>query len=52
MQQLTPQGQSIINDIAYRYNLSFDSAVRMLVAVNQGGGTMAQFSCPEFGSGQ
>ena len=52
MQQLTPQGQNLINDLARRYALSYDSAVRMLVAVNQGGGTMAQFSCPELGSGQ
>lgn len=52
MQKLTPAGQNIIGDIARRYNLSHDSAVQMLVAVNQGGGTMAQFSCPELGSGQ
>ena len=51
-QQLTPAGENIINDISRRYNLSYDSAVRMLVAVNNGGGTMAQFSCPELGSGQ
>ena len=52
MQQLTPAGENVINDIARRYNLSYDSAVRMLVSVNLGGGTMAQFSCPELGSGQ
>lgn len=52
MQELTPQGQDIINDIAARYNLSIDSAVDMLCAVNRGGGTMAQFSCPELGNGQ
>lgn len=52
MQLLTPQGQNIINDIANRYRLSFDSAVSMLVSVNNGGGSMAQFSCPELGSGQ
>jgi hypothetical protein len=52
MQQLTPQGHNLIGDLARRYNLSYDSAIRMLVAVNQGGGTMAQFSCPELGSGQ
>jgi hypothetical protein len=52
MQQLTPTGENIINDIARRYNLSYDSAVCMLVAVNKGGGNMAQFSCPELGSGQ
>ena len=52
MQQLTPVGQNIINDISRRYNLSYDSAVSMLVSVNNGGGSMAQFSCPELGSGQ
>jgi Short C-terminal domain len=52
MHQLTPSGENIIKDIARRYNLSYDSAVGMLVAVNRGGGNMAQFSCPELGSGQ
>lgn len=52
MQQLTPQGQNLINDIANRYGLSYNSAVSMLVSVNQGGGSMAQFSVPELGSGQ
>lgn len=44
MQQLTPQGQNLINDISRRYNLSHDSAVRMLVAVNQGGGSSLTFT--------
>lgn len=52
MNQLTPVGENIISDIARRYNLSFDSTVSMLISVNNGGGTMAQFSCPELGSGQ
>jgi hypothetical protein len=52
MQQLTPVGQNIINDISLRYHLSYDSAVSMLVSVNNGNGTLAQFSCPELGSGQ
>ena len=52
MQALTPAGQNLINDISRRYGLSYDSAVRMLVSVNNGCGTMAQFSCPELGSGQ
>lgn len=52
MQQLTPVGQNIVGDIAGRYNLSQDSTIQMLCAVNRGGGTMAQFSCPELGSGQ
>lgn len=52
MQQLTPQGQNLINDIANRYGLSNQSAINMLISVNNGGGTMAQFSIPELGSGQ
>jgi hypothetical protein len=52
MQPLTPAGENIINDIARRYNLSYASAVSMLVAVNRGGGSMAQFHCPELGGGQ
>lgn len=53
MQQLTQVGQNIVNDIAQRYNLSHDAVIHMLVAVNNGGGTMAQFNCPELGgSGQ
>lgn len=53
MQNLTPAGQNIVNDIAYRYNLSHDAVVHMLIAVNNGGGSMAQFNCPELGgSGQ
>ncbi len=52
MQQLTPLGQNLINDISRRYGISYNSAVSMLVSVNNGGGTMAQFSCPELGSGQ
>lgn len=52
MQTLTPQGEQLANYIAARYGLSFNSAVQMIIAVNNGGGTMAQFSCPELGSGQ
>jgi len=53
MQNLTPQGQVVINDIARRYNLSLDAVIHMLGAVNNGGGGMAQFNCPELGgSGQ
>ncbi len=53
MQQLTQTGQNIVNEIAARYNLSQDAVIHMLVAVSNGGGTMAQFNCPELGgSGQ
>ena len=53
MQQLTPAGQNIVNDVAQRYNLSQEAVICMLSAVNNGGGRMAQFNCPELGgSGQ
>ncbi|MBM9519814.1 SHOCT domain-containing protein [Desulforhopalus vacuolatus] len=53
MQQLTSAGQNIVNDIAQRYNLSQEAVICMLSAVNNGGGSMAQFNCPELGgSGQ
>ncbi|MBR9910514.1 MAG: SHOCT domain-containing protein [Gammaproteobacteria bacterium] len=53
MQNLTPEGLNLVNDIAQRYNLSQAAVIHMLVAVNNGGGTMAQFNCPELGgSGQ
>ena len=49
MQQLTNAGQNIVSDIARRYNLSQDAIIHMLVAVNNGAGSMAQFYCPELG---
>lgn len=53
MQNLTPVGQNIVANIAAKYNLSADAITHMLIAVNNGGGTMAQFNCPELGgSGQ
>ncbi len=53
MQKLTPAGQNIVSDISNRYRLSNEAVIHMLVAVNNGGGSMAQFSCPELGgSGQ
>lgn len=51
MQKLTQTGQNLVNDVARRYNLSVEAVVHMLVAVNNGGGSMAQFNCPELGGG-
>ena len=51
MQKLTPEGQNFVQNICSRYNLSFDAVIHMLGAVNQGGGSMAQFNCPELGGG-
>lgn len=53
MQQLTQAGKNLVSDIARRYNLSEDAVTHMLIAVNTGGGSMAQFNCYELGgSGQ
>jgi hypothetical protein len=51
MQNLTPDGQNLINRISSKYGISFDAALHMLIAVNNGNGTMAQFNCPELGGG-
>jgi hypothetical protein len=47
--QLTHQGSQIVEEIARRYYVSVDAVMTLLDAVNNGGGTMAQFSHPEFG---
>lgn len=53
MQKLTPEGQNLVNDLSNRYNLSQEAVIHMIGAVNNGGGSMAQFNCPELGgSGQ
>ncbi|CAA6810881.1 MAG: Unknown protein, partial [uncultured Thiotrichaceae bacterium] len=53
MQNLSNYGQTVINDLAQRYGISNDAVTHMLYAVMNGGGTMAQFNCPELGgSGQ
>lgn len=53
MQKLTNEGQQLLNDIGLRYNLSHDAVMHMLISVNNGSGSMAQFNCPELGgSGQ
>ena len=53
MQQLTQEGRIAVSDIAKRYQLSVEAIEHMLVSVNNGAGSMAQFNCPELGgSGQ
>lgn len=53
MQQLTPEGSRIVNDLSRRYGFSPDAVTHMLFAVLNGNGSMAQFNHPEFaGSGQ
>ncbi len=53
MQNLTQDGQQFVNNLSVKYNLSYDAVMHMLIAVNNGFGTQAQFNCPELGgSGQ
>ncbi|MDB4837460.1 SHOCT domain-containing protein [Marinomonas sp.] len=53
MQNLTHDGQQLVNNLSTKYNLSYDAVVHMLISVNNGSGSMAQFNCPELGgSGQ
>jgi len=50
---LSPAGKQLVQDLTQRYGVSTDAVTHMLIAVNNGNGTMAQFSHPEFGgSGQ
>lgn len=51
MQQLTPQGQSLVFELAQRHGFSTDAVTHMLFAVLHGNGSMAQFGHPEFGGG-
>lgn len=51
MQQLTQEGQNLVNNLSNKYNISSDAVIYMIGAVNNGGGTMAQFNCPELGGG-
>jgi hypothetical protein len=53
MNQLTPEAQNALQNLAQRYGVSVDAVTSMLFAVSNGGGTMAQFNVPELGgSGQ
>src|SRR3954454_17867821 len=49
MQELTPEGQRIIENIAQRHGVSVDAALTLLRALVAGQGTMAQFSHPDLG---
>ncbi|WP_295385953.1 SHOCT domain-containing protein [uncultured Thiodictyon sp.] len=51
MQQLTPEGQSLVAELANRHGFSVDAVTHLLFAVRNGNGTMAQFGHPEFGGG-
>jgi hypothetical protein len=53
MQQLTQEAERAIANLSGRYGVSQDAVRTLLFAVNNGGGSMAQFSHPDLGgSGQ
>ncbi len=49
MQELTPEGQRLIEEIAQRHRVSADAALTLLRALVVGHGGMAQFNHPELG---
>ncbi|MBP0494319.1 SHOCT domain-containing protein [Roseomonas indoligenes] len=49
MQDITPEAQERVQEIAARHGVSPDAAMTLLRALSAGGGTMAQFSHPELG---
>ncbi|WP_428928334.1 SHOCT domain-containing protein [Marinibacterium sp. SX1] len=49
MTNLTPEGQTIVNDVATRHGFSPDAVTHVLVALDQGGGSQAQFNHWELG---
>jgi putative oligomerization/nucleic acid binding protein len=51
LQPLTPSGETAVQNLAHRYGVSVDAAKTLLMAVNAGGGSMAQFYHPELGGG-
>ncbi|MEB3244078.1 MAG: SHOCT domain-containing protein, partial [Cyanobacteriota bacterium] len=53
MEQLTPEGLKVVNELAQRYGFSQEAVIQMMFAMLRGRGGMAQFNHPEFaGSGQ
>jgi hypothetical protein len=49
MQQLTSAAEQLVSNLSDRYRVSTDAVRSLLVAVINGGGTMAQFYHPELG---
>ena len=49
MQELTPEGLLIVDDLAHRHAVSRDAVLTLLRALVLGNGTQAQFSHPDLG---
>ncbi len=46
---LTPEGQRLLEDVAQRHGVNFDAVMTLVDALNRGGGSQAQFSHPALG---
>ncbi|TWT95543.1 SHOCT domain-containing protein [Neorhodopirellula pilleata] len=49
MSQLTSAGEQLVQQLSQRHGVSTDAITHMLIAVQNGNGSMAQFNHPEFG---
>jgi hypothetical protein len=49
MQDLTPEGLRILEDVAHRHGVSLDAVVTLLRALAEGNGSQAQFNHPDLG---
>ena len=49
MTTLSPAGSLLVQDLSRRYGVSTDAITHMLLVVQRGNGSMAQFNHPEFG---
>jgi hypothetical protein len=49
MQDLTPEGLRLLDDVAQRHGVSRDAVVTLLRALAQGNGSQAQFNHPDLG---
>ncbi|SDJ30351.1 SHOCT domain-containing protein [Aliiruegeria lutimaris] len=49
MSHLSPEGQAVVNDVSVRHGFSPDAVTHVLIALDQGGGSQAQFNHFELG---
>lgn len=49
MPKLSDAGMQLVQNLSQRHNVSTDAIIHMLIAVQNGNGSMAQFNHPEFG---
>jgi len=49
MQELTPEGRKIVDDLARRYGVGSDAVAALLCALELGNGAQAQFNHPDLG---